>query len=68
MNPPRPVFLYRADGRIDYQAMHRAATRGLKSSKQIRADAERAAREAAKAAEKVSFQVETKPRPRALPP
>lgn len=52
MTPPRPVFIYREDGRLDYPAMRNAATRGTLSSRQIRAKAERAARKAAKAAQK----------------
>lgn len=62
MTPPRPTFIYREDGRLDYPAMRNAATKGTKSSRQIRAEAERAAQRAAKAVEG------PKPRPRALPP
>ena len=51
MTSPRPVFLFRPDGRIDYAAMRNAVTKGTKSSRQLRAEAERAARKAAKAAE-----------------
>jgi hypothetical protein len=50
MTPPRPVFLYKPDGRLDYPSMRNAATKGTLSSRQIRAAAERAARNAAKAA------------------
>ena len=59
MIPPRPVFLYKPCGRIDYAGMRNAVTRGTKSSRQIRAEAERAARKAAEG---------PKLRGRALPP
>ena len=60
---PPPVFLYKPDGRLDYPAMRNAATRGTLSSRQIKAQAERAASKAAKA------EAAKKPRrPRALPP
>ena len=62
MTPPRPLFIYREDGRLDYPAMRNAATRGTLSSRQSRAKAERAACKAAKAAER------QKPRRCALPP
>ncbi|MCJ2032626.1 hypothetical protein [Methylobacterium sp. J-068] len=62
MTPSKPVFIYREDGRLDYPAMRNVATWGTKSSRQIRAEAERAARKAAKVAEG------TKPRRRSLPP
>lgn len=62
MTPTKPIFIYREDGRLDYPAMRNAATKGTKSSRQIRAEAERAARRAAKAVDG------KKPRRRTLPP
>lgn len=46
MIPPRPTFIYREDGRVDYAAMMRAATKGTKSSRTIAADKARADQEA----------------------
>lgn len=68
MTPPRPVFLFKPCGRIDYAAMRNAVTKGTKTRKQLAAIEARAARKAAKAAEKVLGQPAPKPRPRALPP
>lgn len=67
MIPPRPVYFYKPCGRIDYAAMRNHVTRGTKTRKQLLAIEARAARKAAKAAEKPGQLAQVSPRPRALP-